>query len=145
MLFEIVAGDLGKPARSVGAKTLSRSPTCSVSLLGAASLAHRSSSRVDARPRKKRFVKFEPETGSFYAVSHRSPAVSDDAGRKRRAGALRAMIHEHFNTNDAVGLNGRCPSERRAVLEEAALLYEFLAERLPAVLKEWHERRTSDP
>lgn len=37
-------------------------------------------------------------------------------------------------------LAGSSP-ERRAVLEEAAALYDFLAERLPAVLAEWHARR----
>jgi hypothetical protein len=33
------------------------------------------------------------------------------------------------------------PSERRSVIEEGAAFYDFLAERMPALLTEWHARR----
>jgi hypothetical protein len=33
------------------------------------------------------------------------------------------------------------PSERRSMIEEAAAFYDFLAERMPALLSEWHARR----
>ena len=33
------------------------------------------------------------------------------------------------------------PSERRSMIEEGAAFYDFLAERMPALLTEWHARR----
>ncbi|WP_204076059.1 GbsR/MarR family transcriptional regulator [Planotetraspora phitsanulokensis] len=33
------------------------------------------------------------------------------------------------------------PSERRSMLEEGAAFYDFLAERMPALLSEWHVQR----
>lgn len=33
------------------------------------------------------------------------------------------------------------PSERRSMLEEGAAFYDFLSERMPALLAEWHEKR----
>jgi DNA-binding MarR family transcriptional regulator len=33
------------------------------------------------------------------------------------------------------------PSERRSILEEGAAFFDFLAERMPALLIEWHNRR----
>ncbi len=42
---------------------------------------------------------------------------------------------------EALALAGRVSSERRAALEEAAALYDFLATRLPEVIAEWRKRR----
>jgi MarR family len=42
---------------------------------------------------------------------------------------------------EALALGGAATPERRAVLEEAAALYDFLAGRLPEVLAEWQQRR----
>lgn len=43
---------------------------------------------------------------------------------------------------EALALAGGSP-ERRAVLEDAADFYDFLAARLPEVLAEWHQRRAA--
>ena len=42
---------------------------------------------------------------------------------------------------EALALAGDVAPARRAVLAEAAALYDFLAARLPEVLTEWHQRR----
>jgi hypothetical protein len=42
---------------------------------------------------------------------------------------------------EALALASGAAPERRAVLEEAADLYDFLGARLPEVLAEWHQRR----
>ncbi|MFC0556933.1 GbsR/MarR family transcriptional regulator [Planotetraspora thailandica] len=42
---------------------------------------------------------------------------------------------------EALDLLGEGPSERRSMLEEAAAFYDFMAERMPALLTEWHTRR----
>jgi MarR family len=42
---------------------------------------------------------------------------------------------------EALALASDAAPERRAVLEEAAAFYDFLATRLPEVLTEWHRRR----
>lgn len=44
---------------------------------------------------------------------------------------------------EGLALLAGAPPSRRAVLEEAAALYDFLAERMPAVLDEWHANRSS--
>ncbi len=33
------------------------------------------------------------------------------------------------------------PTVRRSIIEEGAAFYDFLAERMPALLTEWHARR----
>ncbi|MGP4103135.1 GbsR/MarR family transcriptional regulator [Nonomuraea sp. KM90] len=43
----------------------------------------------------------------------------------------------------ALGLLKDGSSERRAMLEEGAAFYDFLAERMPALLAEWHEKRAA--
>ena len=42
---------------------------------------------------------------------------------------------------EALALLAGAPAERRAVLEDAAAFYDFLARRLPEVLQEWHAQR----
>ncbi|MFD0734025.1 GbsR/MarR family transcriptional regulator [Planotetraspora mira] len=42
---------------------------------------------------------------------------------------------------EALDLLEEGPSERRSMLEEGAAFYDFLAERMPALLSEWHARR----
>ncbi|MGW4203863.1 GbsR/MarR family transcriptional regulator [Streptomyces sp. NPDC004726] len=42
---------------------------------------------------------------------------------------------------EGLALLADAPPERRAVLEEMVALADFLAERLPALLKEWHAHR----
>ncbi|MBV8992245.1 MAG: MarR family transcriptional regulator [Pseudonocardiales bacterium] len=44
---------------------------------------------------------------------------------------------------EALALLQDGPTERRAVIEEGAALYDFLAEKMPALLTEWHARRDS--
>jgi DNA-binding transcriptional regulator GbsR (MarR family) len=41
----------------------------------------------------------------------------------------------------ALDLLPQGPSTRRSMLEEAAAFFDFLAERMPALLSEWHARR----
>jgi DNA-binding transcriptional regulator GbsR (MarR family) len=41
----------------------------------------------------------------------------------------------------ALALLEEGPSLRRSMLEEAAAFFDFLAERMPALLREWHARR----
>lgn len=43
---------------------------------------------------------------------------------------------------EGLALLADAPPERRAPLEEMVALVEFLAERLPALLEEWHTRRS---
>lgn len=43
---------------------------------------------------------------------------------------------------EALSLLARSDTERRALIEEAAALYDFLAERMPQLLAEWHARRS---
>ena len=43
--------------------------------------------------------------------------------------------------HEALALLKDAAPERRAVMEEAAAFYDFLAIRLPEVLAEWHQRR----
>lgn len=42
---------------------------------------------------------------------------------------------------EALAMLGDGPSERRSMIEEGAAFYDFLAERMPALLTEWHARR----
>jgi hypothetical protein len=42
---------------------------------------------------------------------------------------------------EALALLGDGPSQRRSMIEEGAAFYDFLAERMPALLTEWHARR----
>jgi DNA-binding transcriptional regulator GbsR (MarR family) len=42
---------------------------------------------------------------------------------------------------EGLGLLKDAPEERRRVLEEVAALNDFLAERMPTLLEEWHEYR----
>ncbi|MGP7998897.1 MAG: GbsR/MarR family transcriptional regulator [Streptosporangiaceae bacterium] len=46
---------------------------------------------------------------------------------------------------EALALLAGAPAERRAVLEDAAAFYDFLAQRLPEVLDEWHQQRAALP
>ena len=41
----------------------------------------------------------------------------------------------------ALALLDESDTERRAIVEEAAAFYDFLAERMPELLTEWHDRR----
>jgi hypothetical protein len=47
-------------------------------------------------------------------------------------------------TREALALAGDVAPERRAVLEEALALYDFLAARLPELLAEWHQHREKE-
>jgi hypothetical protein len=44
---------------------------------------------------------------------------------------------------EALALLPASDTDRRAIVEEAAAFYDFLAERMPQLLTEWHTRRDS--
>ena len=44
---------------------------------------------------------------------------------------------------EAIAMLGNETSERRAVIEEAAAFYDFLAERMPELLRDWRRSRTA--
>ncbi len=46
---------------------------------------------------------------------------------------------------EALALLEEGPSPRRSMIEEGAAFYDFLAERMPALLDEWHDRRKNLP
>jgi hypothetical protein len=54
-----------------------------------------------------------------------------------------SAIHEEQAAllREGLALLADAPPERRAPLEEMIALTEFLAERLPELLNEWHDRR----
>lgn len=65
----------------------------------------------------------------------------DPGGLAPRGFAADTYIVQADLAREGLALLTDAPSERRAVLEEAAALFDFLAERLPAVLAEWHAHR----
>ena len=89
-------------------------------------------------------------------VGHRAVQRSRSAGQRLdhvtidpRAldptGFAAALYEEQASlARDALALLAECDSERRAILEEGAAFYDFLAEKMPALLTEWHTGR-GDP
>lgn len=86
---------------------------------------------------------------SGYRAVHRSrPAgqrmdyVSLDPRVLDPTGFAGATYQEQASiAREALGFLPDGPSERRTVIAEGAAFYDFLAERMPALLAEWHARR----
>jgi DNA-binding MarR family transcriptional regulator len=77
------------------------------------------------------------------AAGERSDSVSIDPAGLEGKGFDATIYQEQaalFREGLSV-LKGEVPDQRAAMLEEAAALADFLAERMPALQKEWHTQR----
>ena len=76
------------------------------------------------------------------AAGERLDRVSiDPAGLEPKGFAAAVYDEQAALAREALALLTDAPPARRAVLEEAAAFYDFLARRLPAVLDEWRAQR----
>ncbi|MEO8953578.1 MAG: MarR family transcriptional regulator [Ktedonobacteraceae bacterium] len=76
-------------------------------------------------------------------AGERSDSISIDTAGLERKG-FDATIYQEQASLFREGLNilkGEVTDQRTLFLEEAAALAEFLAEQMPALLKEWHKQR----
>jgi hypothetical protein len=65
----------------------------------------------------------------------------DPAGLEPKGFDTAVYLQNAALAREALGLLRDAPAERRAVLEEAAAFYDFLAARLPELQAEWHRQR----
>jgi DNA-binding MarR family transcriptional regulator len=70
-------------------------------------------------------------------------SLNPDAGLESRGFDATAYKLQAELAREGLALAGHADPERRAVLQEAAALYDFLAARLPEVLAEWQQRRAA--
>jgi DNA-binding MarR family transcriptional regulator len=76
------------------------------------------------------------------AAGERVDRVSIDPAGLEPKGFTAAIYEEQAAlAREALVLLTDAPAARRAVVEEAAAFYDFLAKRLPAVLEEWRAHR----
>ena len=70
-------------------------------------------------------------------------SLNPDAGLEPRGFDAVAYKLQAELAREGLALTGHADPQRRAALEEAAALYDFLAARLPEVLGEWQQRRAA--
>ena len=69
--------------------------------------------------------------------------LNPDAGLEPRGFDAAAYKLQAELAREGLALTGHADPRRRAALEEAAALYDFLAARLPEVFAEWQQRRAA--
>lgn len=70
-------------------------------------------------------------------------SLNPDAGLEARGFDATIYKLQAELAREGLALTGHADPRRRAVLEEAAALYDFLAARLPEVLAEWQRHRAA--
>lgn len=65
----------------------------------------------------------------------------DPTGLDPKGFAGAPYLEQAALAREALDLLEDGPTERRSMIEEGAAFYDFLAERMPALLAEWHARR----
>ncbi|RJL35750.1 GbsR/MarR family transcriptional regulator [Bailinhaonella thermotolerans] len=123
--------------RVLGYLLVCRPPDPSIDELSQALLASRSAiTKAITQLTDLRVVRRSRPAGQRVDRITLDPRALDPTGFARETYQEQAAL-----AREALEMLKDGPSERRSMLEEAAAFYDFLAERMPALLIEWRARR----